>query len=127
MYSDRPIELEPGTSASQNEARALAIWTVPLLTAAGASADGIASGPINLIFIVPLDIFSTLLIKRWAQFDPGGMSGTKLTSDNLSVFCPATAGLTEMGFSVETDSNRINDKASFLMILSSLFSITRLF
>ena len=96
----------------------LAISIVPLLTAAGASAEGIASGPKSLTFMVPLDIFSMLLMKRRAQFDPGGISGTKLTRDNLSVSFLAAAGFTEVEMNMEADIKRTNNRAIFFIVLS---------
>src|SRR4030042_630561 len=108
-YSARPIELEAGTRASQNEDRALAISTVPLLTAAGASDEGIASGPMNLIFMVPFDVFSTLLMKRRTQLTPGGISGTKLTSDNSSVFSWGASVFRKMAMNTEANTRTTNN------------------
>jgi hypothetical protein len=72
LYSARPIELEPGTFASQNAARALAILLFPFLRSWASDEVWIQAQKPDLI--VPLDLFSTLSIKRCAQFAPGGTS-----------------------------------------------------
>jgi hypothetical protein len=62
-------------------------------------------------------------MKRWAQFDPGGISGTKLTSDNSTVFSRVALGFTKIYMRMEAITQITSNIAIFFIVLSLRWSM----